>query len=273
MKKYIISINFFSLLMVVHAIHAEKDLSCLLLAKQQALLQNFQATVPERDLRKGLEYNGVLELPESHGMPPVVLSEKLLPDCEARWVATKYVSNKLFSEKIYNKAKYRVQRKEFLKHKRAICTAVVTIVASGYRWLVSATWTILDRPVYQIVSEELMPEWREFLYNVITAREVHLDYFTESTFFSPDEKLKPFIDRDLGKNLADTSVAVLYMLRKNFGEILDLEFVANDLRKRELGKNENQEQLIIETLRLLSKEGRISLKDARKFRKKYVGIM
>jgi len=258
------------LLIFSYSVHATNNDACDLLRRQYDL-----STAQER---QNLVNYGIGEIMESRDTPRLIISEKLIPDCEARWVATRYVSDKLFLDEFYDKKKYRVSHREFRLHKRVICMVIMTINRQGYRWLESGMTGTIKGPLHKLVTEELMPEWEEFLLITFSEGRLDLNYFTESTFAYPNPKLKPFIERDLqnGKDWPATGIIFCYFLKKNMGEKLDLSILEADWRRRKRSgigyEHIDKNEVFAEALKLLKKKGQISFKEARKFKDQYVTI-
>jgi hypothetical protein len=191
-------------------------------------------------------------------LPSTVVSGRIVEGCADRLAAEKYFDNKIAGERRFD-----IGAEEFARARDPIARAACAALA------VSEPWSDgVSHEIFNIVSDELLPEWLDCLYAQFDGAEtvvVALDYFTPGLFEAPPQQLLGPVRRALGKRSADTlETALLLLLEKNItgnarpASARKFLLAATPMRDTDL----SSEQIIERTLRLLAKPGPIARDEA-----------
>jgi len=191
-------------------------------------------------------------------LPSTVISGRIVDGCADRLAAEKYFDNSIAGER-----RFEIGTEEFAGARTAIARAACAAVAVSEPWPDG-----VSHEIFNIVSDELLPEWLDCLYAQFEGAEtavVALNYFTPGLFEQPPQKLLGPVRRALGKRNADTlETALLLFLEKNItGNVRPASarkplLAATPMRDTDL----SNEEVIERTLRLLAKPGPITRDDA-----------
>jgi len=225
--------------------------ACDLLGQQIRALSHDELQMLKRT---GFVY--ALDLP-SH-LPSSVVSGRVVGGCVDRLAAEKYFDNSIAGER-----RFEIGPKEFARARAPIARAACAALAVSEPWPDG-----VSHEIFNIVSDELLPEWLDCLYAQFDRAEtavVALNYFTPGLFEHPPHKLLGPVRGALGKRNANTlETALLLFLEKNItgnarpASARKALLAATPMRDTDL----SNEEIIERTLRLLAKPSPITRDDA-----------
>lgn len=204
------------------------------------------------------QYGFVYLMEAPNGLPNVVISDDIISNCRARHIAEKYFTCKVSGNDVFEVTEYEL---EFAKKEISKAVFYALDPKNNNVWVDG-----LSHEIYNIVSDELLPDWWEFVSKKLALSDVDLDFFTWSMWENPDKSIIPAIERGLlNESLSTYHVSLLLFLKKNVGVSVDMIDAERRLRAAHSSNGEIDEEEIMVTALNLLKKANINYSDALEF--------
>lgn len=201
-----------------------------------------------------LHKNGFIVINDS--IPLVIIDKSIIESCQKKKLAEQYFHNKITGIDTYN-----ISRKDIGAIRKELSYAVYEALKNDQIWVDG-----LDHDRYLLVSDELLPDWNQYLIKLIKENGIYLEYFTDNMFISPDKILLPPIDARINSTKHFHDLVLLFFLKKNIGEKIDLDIVMHQLREAKyINSSQSREDLLKLVHEQLKSQSKISKKEATKF--------
>lgn len=235
--------------------------ACRLLENQESFLSEAQEVSLERD---GFVIGTAI--PETY--PNIVVSSKLISDCDTRYMVTAYFSNKISGEE-----RFPIQRPLSVSQRKVLSETVCRAFRKPQLWTDG-----VSHEVFNTVSSDIFPEFFDCITRRVSDGEtIGPELFTETAFAGPSERLLSSIRRQLEMDRTITSdqVAMMLFVLKNGGRLPrepeSMTFLQNS-RSVDYGEIDNEE-IIKRALTLLDGDESVSLSRARQFQAEIWGLI
>jgi hypothetical protein len=176
------------------------------------------------DDRLNLERAGFAML---HGrletIPYVMISPKIIASCENRIIASKYFVNSIAGQSVF-----KLDSGEMTKARADIAFASFRALQARGVWRDGT-----EHEIYNVVSDQLLPDWLQWQRELIRKRGLYPKYFTGKSFETPDASLTTELDLILADEKSDLGeLGVAYFLRRNLGLSVSVEEMESALKRR-----------------------------------------
>jgi hypothetical protein len=238
-----------SMLTITSICAIAKD-GCAQIEKQLSLLS-------QDDLAKLHTKGFALIIDEPRVVPSVVISEKMIASCRNRYIAERYFQNKIDGRKSFP-----VSKKELSDARADVAKAVY------YALAVKDIWDDgVSHEIFNTVSDDLLPDWVQWQREQLRHGYISEEYFTKRMFLNPDPSLRPLLNDVLKSTDSFQQIALMFFLKKNLGEKLDLQLIRRELDRGTIygGGDVDKKTAIAHAIRILSKSGKVTLDDSWQF--------